>query len=116
MPAIAPRSLGDFPQLLQPLQERRYSGLPFRIVLGQVRKHADATHSLRLLRARRERPCRRRAAEQRDEVAPPGDRDATRATIGITIMTSAQNFGCCDTLPCVSSAKLCLVRRPSAMR
>jgi hypothetical protein len=23
--------------LLQPLQERRYSGLPFRIVLGQVR-------------------------------------------------------------------------------
>jgi hypothetical protein len=33
-------------------------------------KHADAPNTLRLLRAGRERP-RRRAAEQRDEIAPP---------------------------------------------
>src|SRR6516225_7887513 len=33
-------------------------------------QHADAPHALALLRPRRERPCRRRAAEQRDEIAP----------------------------------------------
>src|SRR5262249_6516782 len=32
-------------------------------------QHADAPHPLALLRARRERPRRRRAAEQRDELA-----------------------------------------------
>jgi hypothetical protein len=32
-------------------------------------EHADATHPIRLLRARRERPRRGRAAEQRDELA-----------------------------------------------
>src|SRR5262249_43286039 len=32
-------------------------------------QHADPPHALALLRARRERPCRR-AAEQRDEIAP----------------------------------------------
>jgi hypothetical protein len=42
----------------------------FRIVRGQVQKHADAPHPLRLLPARRERPCGSRcAAEQRDELA-----------------------------------------------
>jgi hypothetical protein len=49
----------------------RWLGLmPFRVVRGQVRKHADAPHALALLRACRERPCRR-AAEQCDERAPP---------------------------------------------
>ena len=33
-------------------------------------ENADAPHPLGLLRARRERPRRRRAAEQRDELAP----------------------------------------------
>ena len=37
---------------------------------GSVHEHADAPHPLGLLRARRERPRRRRAAEQRDELAP----------------------------------------------
>ena len=36
---------------------------------AQVREHADASHALALLRACRERPSRRRAAEQRDELA-----------------------------------------------
>ena len=42
----------------------------FRIVRGCGHEHADAPHPLALLRARRERPRRRRAAEQRDELAP----------------------------------------------
>ena len=33
-------------------------------------EHADAPHPLALLRPRRDRPRRRRAAEQRDELAP----------------------------------------------
>jgi hypothetical protein len=37
--------------------------------LGIVR--FDASHALGLLRARRERPSGRRAAEQRDELAAP---------------------------------------------
>ena len=39
-----------------------------RIVVGEIREHANAAHPLGLLRARRERP-RGRAAEQRDELA-----------------------------------------------
>src|SRR5262249_50751295 len=50
--------------------ESRESGLTFRIVRGLAHKHADAPHPLRLLRARRERQRRRRAGEQRDELAP----------------------------------------------
>jgi hypothetical protein len=44
--------------------------MPFRIISGHVDKHADAAHALALLPACRKRPCRRRAAEQRDELAP----------------------------------------------
>ena len=59
-------------QLLQPLQERRDAGL--RIAdrpRRELDEHADAPHPLALLRARRERPRRRRTAEKRDELAPP---------------------------------------------
>src|SRR5262245_7075143 len=58
-------------QLLQPLQKRRDAGLSFRIVRSQVHEYPDAAHPLRLLRPCRKRPRRRRAAEQRDELAPP---------------------------------------------
>ena len=58
------------PNCCQPLQERREAGLTFRIVRGCGQEHADAPHPLALLRARRERPRGRRAAEQRDELAP----------------------------------------------
>ena len=34
-------------------------------------EHADAPHSLRLLRTRHERPSRRRAGNERDELAAP---------------------------------------------
>jgi hypothetical protein len=39
------------------------------MVDGLRHEHADWPHPLRLLRARRERPHRRRAAEERDEFA-----------------------------------------------
>ena len=44
--------------------------LKIRIVGGHGQEHADTPHRARLLRARRQRPRRRRAAEQRDELAP----------------------------------------------
>jgi hypothetical protein len=50
------------------------TGLPFWIVRRQMHQRANAPHALALLRARRERPKERRrgrrAAEQRDEIAP----------------------------------------------
>ena len=61
----------DHPSLSSPCRNARERRLHFRIVLGEAHEHADAPHPLRLLRARRERPRRRRAAEQRDELAPP---------------------------------------------
>ena len=57
-------------QFLQSLHERRDASLCLRVVRGEWNEHADAPHPLGLLRARRERPRRRRAAEQRDELAP----------------------------------------------
>ena len=55
------------------------AGLTFRIVRGCEVQHADAPHTLALLRARRERP-RRRAAEKRDELAPPHVRSQAQET------------------------------------
>jgi hypothetical protein len=50
--------------------ERRDAGLSFRIVRSCVHEHADSPHPFALLRARSERPCGSRAAEQCDELAP----------------------------------------------
>src|SRR5262249_24929816 len=50
--------------------ERREAKLPLRIVFIEPHEHADPPHAVALLRLRRERP-RRRAAEERDERAPP---------------------------------------------
>jgi hypothetical protein len=47
------------------LQEYRDAGLLFRIIRSCVHEHADAPHSLALLRTRRERPGDRCAAKQR---------------------------------------------------
>jgi len=54
--------------LLHGLRESGQPRVPFSIVRGKRCEDADAPHPPRLLRARRERP-RRRAAEQRDELA-----------------------------------------------
>src|SRR5262249_17832752 len=56
-------------QLLQAPHECRFMKLCFRVVLTDRLEHADAPHALGLLRASGERPCRCRAAEQRDEIA-----------------------------------------------
>src|SRR5262249_17598873 len=50
-------------ELLKSLTQRRDAGLPYRIVRGEWHEHADAPHTLGLLRARRERPSGRRSAE-----------------------------------------------------
>src|SRR6516165_6844004 len=52
------------------LSERRDLSLRLGIVFVERREHADAPHAVALLRLRRERPRRCRAAEETDEVAP----------------------------------------------
>src|SRR5262249_18359191 len=49
-------------------------GLLFRIIRSCVHEHADASHALALLRARRERPRSRRTAECGQQF-PPSDGD-----------------------------------------
>src|SRR6516164_3627217 len=56
-------------QFLQSLHEGHEAGLSFRILRSERHQHADAPHPAALLCARRQRPSRR-AAEQRDELAP----------------------------------------------
>src|SRR5258708_33829784 len=58
-------------QLLQPLQERRVALLPLRVVGGIGHQRADSPYPLSLLPAGRHRPRRRRAADERDELAAP---------------------------------------------
>src|SRR5262249_49516929 len=58
------------PKLLESLPECGHISLKFRVALGMRHQHADLPHPFALLRARRERPCHR-AAEKRDELAPP---------------------------------------------
>ena len=58
------------PELLKALPERRDPSLRFRVALGIPYQRSDAPYPLGLLSPRRNRPRRRRAAEQRDELAP----------------------------------------------
>jgi hypothetical protein len=44
--------------------------LRFRIVRREIDEQADPSHSLALLRARRDRPRNRRATKKTDEIAP----------------------------------------------
>src|SRR5262249_49208908 len=60
--------MGRPPKFLQPLAQGRNACLSVRIVRTEP-YYGDAPHSLALLRARRERPRGRRAAEQRDKIA-----------------------------------------------
>src|SRR5262249_8661334 len=77
-------------QLLQSTHKRRQADRRFRVVLGPVHEHADAPHALALLRPHRERP-RRRAAEQRDELAAfhSMTSSARASRVGGTSMPSA---------------------------
>src|SRR5262249_35482945 len=102
-PNVAPDAPAQF---LQALQQRGDVGLRNRIVRRQAGEPADPPHALALLRARRERPRRCRAAEQRDEVAPfhsitSSARASTLAGISIPsalavllLITSSNFVGC----------------------
>jgi hypothetical protein len=57
-------------QLAQALPKSANPSLSFWIALGICHQHADAPHSLGLLRARRERPDDRSAAKHDDKIAP----------------------------------------------
>jgi hypothetical protein len=61
--SLGPSPRGEF------LHKLRDAGPVLRIVLGIAREHANASHPLGMLRPRRQRPHRRRAAEQGDELA-----------------------------------------------
>src|SRR5262249_16791477 len=50
--------------------ERSDASLSFQIGRSRAHEHVDAPHLLAVLRARSQRPRSRRAAEQRDEIAP----------------------------------------------
>ena len=54
----------------QSLPKRDDTWQHFGVVLGVYMQERDASHALRLLRARRERPRDRRAAEKGDELTP----------------------------------------------
>src|SRR6187455_1060500 len=51
-------------------QESVRRGLAVRIRLGEADQGSNAAHPLALLCPRGKRPCRHRAAEKRDELAP----------------------------------------------
>src|SRR5262245_28707886 len=78
----------DPSQLPQPVFERGHARLCLRVTGGKAHQHADPPHLLRLLRPGRDRPCGRRAAEQRDELAPPHSiTSSARASSGNGTMT-----------------------------
>src|SRR5207302_806680 len=58
------------PELLKSLPECGEERRSFQVVLGIAHQYADPPHALGLLCACGSRPCRRRAAEKCDEVAP----------------------------------------------
>src|SRR5262245_53241467 len=89
------------------LPERRRPCVRVGIALCLDHQHADVPHPLALLRARRERP-RRRAAEQRDELAPLHSitSSAVASSVGGTVRPSIRavwwlmtnsNFDACST-------------------
>jgi hypothetical protein len=67
--------------LLQALQKRPDADLRIWIVRCEGHEHADATHPLGLLCARRERP-RPSTADERNETAPPRVKHRADPTVG----------------------------------
>src|SRR5262249_31786864 len=68
--------------------------LPKRLYLRIVvaREHPDAPDGAHLLRPRRERPCRRRAAKQRDELAPPHSITSSASEIRLSEILTPSDF------------------------
>ena len=70
-PNVDPHVKADGPtQARKRLRESRDQNLPHGLGFVARHKHADAPHPGALLRPCRERPCRRRATESSDELAP----------------------------------------------
>src|SRR5262245_46823051 len=93
---IDPQVATDGPtRLLQPLQKRSVTGLPFRIIRRQMHENADPPQPVWLLRPRRERPRGPCAAKQREELAALHSRNhsitcsARAISIGGTVRPSA---------------------------
>src|SRR5262249_28502591 len=95
-------------ELLESLPERRSTELSLRIVLRVEHQHADAPHLFALLRPHRQRPRRRSAAEQRDELAAPhsitssvsesSDGGNVRPSIlAVSALMTSSNFADCTT-------------------
>src|SRR5262249_33142866 len=57
-------------KLLQGLPEHYGANLRLGIALLVTHEQTDSPDALALLRPRRQRPCRRRAAQERDDLAP----------------------------------------------
>src|SRR5262249_47801662 len=69
---VDPNVLADIPAvLLQSLCECGDTGQGRRVIRGRAHEHANTPYSPALLRGGCERPRRCRAAEQRNELAPP---------------------------------------------
>src|SRR5262249_43124 len=105
---VDPQVTADGPaRLLQSLGQRCDARLRVWLVRRGIHQHADAPHPLALLRARRERP-RRRAAEQRDELAAlhsltssasariPGG-NVIRSALAVLRLTASSNLTGCST-------------------
>jgi hypothetical protein len=89
------------------LRERRDAKFIHGIVFVAQYEHADAPHTVALLRARREGPCRRRAAEPSDKFAPSKANPhlASRAIKfyrGIKTLSNKINALACPTSPTVA--------------
>src|SRR6516164_5765091 len=78
-------------ELPEPLPETLKITLRVRVVLGDSQQYGDPPHLVALLRARRERPRSRRAAEQRDEGPAPHSITSSAATssLSATVRPSA---------------------------
>jgi hypothetical protein len=91
---VDPHVAADHPaQFAEPLQKCRDADLVFLIVRHPWHEHTNTPNALHLLRARRERPRHRRAAEQRDELAPSHHSitlSAMASSPGGTSMSSAR--------------------------
>jgi hypothetical protein len=76
----------------QSLPKRDDTRKHFGVVLGVYVQERDASHALRLLRARRERPCRRRTAKERDKLAALHLITSSCFGVGMTRLINEQNI------------------------
>ena len=76
---------------LKPFPKSNHVGLSHRVGLGKRSHHADPPHRFGLLRARRERPRRCRAGDERYEPAPLHSitSSARASSVGGTVRWSA---------------------------